>query len=119
MQIERAEWSAEAETGLNLTFRGHAEKVRQMVESEAAELWRINAGESWMVTRLEDVGQGMELNVICLQGRDIHPIVDLIFGVARVNECKFVRFHTQFRGLGRMLNRHGFELEDLIFRARV
>lgn len=114
--FERVAWSEEAERGLDETFReAGADPVRELIDSGQAELWRINRGESWMVTRLE----GNELNVICLQGRDIHPIAEQVIAHARSQGIDSVRFHTLWRGLGRMLERHGFELVDLIYRAKV
>ena len=115
MNIERIkQWTAEAERGLNQTLRDDTEALKQQVNSGIAELWRIN-GDSWMISRVEQYADKNELVVCCFQGKDLLTIGTEIIGAAKEQGLHSIRFHTQRKGLNRLLKPFGFRYLETVY----
>ncbi len=92
------------------------------IQQGIAELWRINGGAAWMITRVE----GSELVVCCLAGRDLLPVCAVLYRAASLRGLSSIRFHTGRRGLARLVNRGGYgaSVEEIrpgerVYRVRV
>ena len=115
-KVERLECFDEtALDGLRDTLLDDAAAIVQMVERGVAELWRINGGESHLVTRIE----GGELVVMCYQGRDAVGIALVVERAARRRGIQSVRFHTNRPALQRLLSRFGFVEIERVYQVRL
>jgi hypothetical protein len=86
------------------------------VERGAAELYEIDAGASYAITRVErDVD---ELVLCAYRGRDVEPFFRVLAARAEVLGLRSVRFHTRRRGLARLARAAGWncELAELVYR---
>jgi len=89
------------------------------VEQGQAEAWRIDGGKAYMVTRIESGTQGHELVVVCFEGRSLRQYAEHIIDKARAAGCGSIRYHTDRPGMGRMLERFGFEVAETVYRALI
>lgn len=116
MKFERVKhWTPEAEAGLVDVLGRHRAGVIADVQAGLAELYRIDEGRTWLVTRLE----GDELVICCMQGRGARELMPYLLQAAQRADCLSVRFHTERPALKRLLAPYGFELAEYVFRARV
>ncbi len=108
--VERAVWSADAEQGLSLTLQQDLQWMRQEVEKGIAQLWRINQGALWVVTR----GELDELVLCCVQGKGLHDFMPFLINQARKQGFKTMRCHTDRKGLLRALQRYGVRQREVV-----
>lgn len=94
-------WCPEADAGLALTLFEDRGSIVDGVCSGRLELWKLNAGAAWMVTRI-DAG---ELIVCCVQGSGLREIARLVYRIARDNHLRSVRFFTERPALAERLLR--------------
>lgn len=110
LTVERWGWCPEAESGLSDTFGDEKELIATLVQRGIATIWRINGGESWLITRPED----KELVIMCLQGRNAPAIIDHIKRTAKAAGFTSLRAHTQRRGLLRMFKKYGAVQREIV-----
>lgn len=98
MKLERINtWTPEAEAGLEKALGQYPEAIKCGVGAGVMELWRINDGESWMVTEL----RGDRLLIWCYQGARLRELLPALQRVASRNGCRGVRCWTRRPGLVR------------------
>ena len=115
MRITRfKQWRPEAERGLDQTLRNDTEALKTQVNSGIAELWHID-GHSWMISRVEDYGDKKELVICCYQGKDLLTIGEEIIKAAKQQGLHSIRFHTQRKGLNRLLKPFGFRYLETVY----
>ena len=91
------------------------------VAAGRAQLWEINDGESFAVTRLEGA-PGMPLHelVVCAYaGRDVRAFAAMVVESARRQGVPSIRWHTRRPALARMLTAYRPELAEYVFRVEV
>ena len=115
LQIKKQVWSEAAIQGLGETLGNDGDILENQVRTGIAELWCIN-GTSWMITRVETLPKRKpELVVCCFKGRDLKPISDAIVQAAKTQGLGSIRFHTQRKGLHRLLRHLNFEFVETVY----
>ncbi len=115
MNFERVRWSWEAVAGLGETMRDCEDLLRAQVERGIAELWRVG-GHSWMITRTEYFPtRKPELVVCCYKGRGLKAATQIILDTAKKQGFSSVRFHTQRKGLNRLIQEADFQLMETVY----
>ena len=116
MEIKKiSRWTKQAEQSLGETLRDDADLLKHQVNNSIAELWCIN-GESWMITRVEHLpGRKPELVVCCYKGKDLNTVGDLILAQAQIQRFGSIRFHTQRKGLNRLLSKFDFQFLESVY----
>jgi hypothetical protein len=104
-------WSLEAERALSRTFNGDLARIKANVDAGLFELWKIDGGRSYMVTRID----GDILTVCCYQGRNLKADAPLIIETARRQGLRSVDFIAKSRGLGRLMRCFGASELGTIF----
>ncbi len=99
MNIEKLRWSDDAAHALAPVMGLDADGIQHDVESGAAELYRID-GTSYLVTRVE----GDALIVCCYIGEDLREAARHIVAAAKRAGLKTVQYHTETKGLARLLD---------------
>lgn len=97
-------WCTQAERALANTFDGELEVIRELVDLGRFDLYEIDDGRAWMVTRID----GDVLTICCYQGRDLARDAPLVIAAARRRGLGELGFLTRRPALGRMLARFGF-----------
>jgi len=92
--------------GLGETLDGYNEYFRQAIDDKECELWDINNGESFCITRLEydSDKQYTVLVVCCYKGKNLKPFVDHITAIADKKNW-YIRYHTKRASLVRWMHR--------------
>ena len=105
-----------AEKGLDKTFRGAKELFRAQIKNKTAQLWQIEH-DSWMITRVEKEGnEKPELVVCCFQGKNLRQVTQKIVSSAKAQGFGSIRYHTQHKGLNRLLKGYEFEPLETVYR---
>lgn len=110
-KLTAAEIAAHVSTAAGQDWRLIAEEI----DSGSCEAWRVNAGEAFMVTRIEH--RTNELVVVCFEGRGLRAVADAIMEQAKHIGCRSIRFHTGRPALGKMMQRFGFDELERVYRA--
>ena len=115
INIERQAWSNEAAQGLGETLSDCEDLLREQVERGIAELWRVD-DHSWMITRTEHLpNRKPELVVCCYKGREINAVTQVIMEAAKQQGFGSIRYHTNRKGLNRLVQDLGFEYMETIY----
>lgn len=115
------QWVAEATTGLVQALRDDLPILREQVNSGMAQLWQIITakGESWLITRVEVIEDQKELVVCCYQGCDVNTVTPVIYQCAEEQGFDSIRYHTQRKGLNRLVKTLGFSEHEVIYRKQL
>ncbi|MGH1438591.1 MAG: hypothetical protein ACRBBR_00660 [Cellvibrionaceae bacterium] len=95
------------------TFGGDEEAVRLDVEEGISTCWQIN--NIYMITRRE----GKTLIIVCIGGEGMREVAQMIIEAAKKSGCTDIRYHTARKGMGRILEKFGAELEECIYRIKL
>lgn len=90
MHAERVPWSNEAEAGLAEAIDPHRDGIASDVIEGRAELWKLDNGQSWMITR----GEGAELVIVAFQGANLRAWMRRLYVIAKSLGYKTARFHV-------------------------
>jgi len=112
-KLER--WTAEAEAGLGDALYRDRDEIASGVDSGALELYRIDGGRSWLVTRV----YGSDIIVCCYQGDRLREVCRVIAKRAAELGLTGARFYTARPGLARLLAEFGFTEQLRMYRARI
>lgn len=114
MHAERVPWSNEAEAGLSQTFNNERDAIRADVNEGRAELWKLDNGTTWMITR----GEGAELVIVAFQGENLQAWMRHLYGIAKSLGYTTARFHTSTPALARLCPYPAVEIER-VYRVKV
>ncbi len=112
-------WLDDATEGLGDTVGDALGLFQQHVNKGIAQLWEVNTnkGKSWMISRAEHPeGQAPELVICCFKGCDLKTISPLIVETATRQGFGFIRYHTQRKGLNRLIVDLGFIPYETVYR---
>jgi hypothetical protein len=116
LTIEKiSRWCLEAERGLCESFGGDRDELVAGVEQGTLELWKLNDGKAWMITR---VSRGV-LVVHCFQGEGLRAIAPAVHRIAQRNGLQAIEFWTARPGLARMLRALRFSPIVTAYRCEV
>ena len=87
---------------LSGTFHGH--DYRADIEKGRCQLWRVNPGRLFIITRIED----RELVVCCAAGRGMVAAAVYLLAAAMNQGLTSVRFHSRRPALARLMRKAGF-----------
>tara|TARA_R110000737_G_C14623309_1_gene493988 strand:- start:2866 stop:3234 length:369 start_codon:yes stop_codon:yes gene_type:complete len=75
---------------------GYDDLFVEQINGNISELWRINSGESYAITRLEtDLLTGRTVFVLCVyKGKNVIQFCDHVLKIAEKNNWS-IRFHTE------------------------
>jgi len=119
MKFIRQTWSQEAVEGLGETLRDCEDLLRDQVNRGIAELWQIE-DRSWMITRTEVfLNRKPELVVCCYKGEQLNAVTQEIMVTAIKNGFGSIRYHTQRKGLNRLVQDLGFEFMESIYHKQL
>ncbi len=110
--IEFQSWR-QASPYLKISMGEDAAYFKQAIETGECKAWRLNHGKAYMITREE----GAELVVCCLEGSGIHQVAPLIINIAKNAGFKGIRYHSKRAGMGRILQRYGFEEVERVYKV--
>jgi hypothetical protein len=113
--FEKREWDAEAERGLSRTLGDYRDEMVRNIRDGVNELYRINGGQSWLVTRVE----GKALVVVCVQGSGLKDLAAVLHQAMQAHGLKRALFWTQRPALARMLKRYGFAAKETLFEMKI
>jgi hypothetical protein len=108
--FERWGWGADAAAGLRDTLAPDGALIAEEVRDGIADLWRIDGGAAWLITRAE----GDELVIVCLQGRGARKIINTVIERARRAGFLSLRAHTKRPGLLRMFEALGVRQREIV-----
>lgn len=102
---------------LGETLDGYADYFKTEIANKLCELWEINNGKSFAITRLEsdEFKQNITMVVCCYKGQDLNEFVEHIITVADANNW-LIRFHTKRPALVRWMKRK-FNFNDVEYVA--
>jgi hypothetical protein len=96
------------ERNLRIAIDSDYKELSSQIKAGIAELWRVNEGEAYAITRLE---KPATLMVCCYQGSGVAGFAQYIVEVAKRNGMTKVAFHTERRGLPRLIKAAGLNVE--------
>ena len=119
--IQYSQWTDKATTGLQQCLRGDLPILREQVNHGIAQLWQVitDKGESWLITRVEMINDLKELVVCCYQGCDVNTVTPVIYRCAEQQGFDSIRYHTQRKGLNRLVKPLGFNEHEVIYRKQL
>jgi hypothetical protein len=109
--FEKRAWDAEAERGLSRTLGDYRDEMVRNIRDGVNELYRVNGGQSWLVTRVE----GNALVVVCVQGSGLKDLAAVLHQAMQAHGLKRALFWTRRPALARMLKRYGFVEKETLF----
>jgi len=95
------------------TFGGDEEAVRLDVEEGISTCWQID--KIYMITRRENT----TLIIVCIGGEGLQKVAPMIIDAAKKSGCENIRYHTARKGMGRILEKFGAQLEECIYRIKL
>lgn len=105
LTVEKMPWCGELHLGVANCLRGNdACYFREAIRSGECEAWRINGGAAYMITRVETEAGKRVLVVCCFEGRDLKEAAIFIRNFGRENGFDHIRFHTEHKGLHRLIS---------------
>lgn len=111
-------WTAEAEAGLGESLRDDRDILKAEVDAGRADIFFVSP-DTWMLTRLDPVtGKAPELVVCCFRGSRAKEITRLIVERAKARGLSGVRFHTNRKGIPRMVREFGFEFVEAVYQVK-
>lgn len=107
-----------ATAGLTHALRDDLPLLKAQVNHRLAQLWEINSnhGKSWMISRVEQHKGQQELVICCYQGCDLKRIAPIIDESAKQQGFNAIRFHTQRKGLNRLIVDLGFAPYETVYK---
>ncbi|MBX2809390.1 MAG: hypothetical protein KTR20_12245 [Cellvibrionaceae bacterium] len=119
--ILHSQWLHNATAGLSHALRDDLPALKQQVNSRVAQLWEITSdhGRSWMISRVEVHNDQQELVICCYQGCDLKHIAPIIYSSAEQQGFASIRFHTQRKGLNRLIVDLGFTPYETVYRKQL
>lgn len=114
--IQHKKWSDQAEQGLSKTLADDKEILKQLVKVGNDQLWEIPDLNSWMITRVEHQKDQKILVICCYQGQAINKVGKAIVAAARAQGFTQLRYHTQRRGLNRLLKDFDFSYHETVYK---
>jgi len=90
-------------------------EIARQVNAGIAELWHFPA-HGWLVTRCEAPADALPVLVlVAAAGRGLREVLPWLLDRARAQGVHRFRAHTEHRGVGRMLARHGFKVQEVVY----
>ena len=91
---------------LGETLDGYAEYFKAAIKYKECELWSINGGESYCITRLEvdKIKNRTTVAVCCYKGKNLEAFVNHLISICDANGF-YIRFHTVHKSLTRWMQR--------------
>lgn len=104
-------WDTDCEYYMQESLKGHADFFKQQVNSGEAQLWEVDNGETYFITRTERDNDNKKVLVICCyEGREVLKVYDLIQESCIRLGFSAIRFHTSRRGMIRFGFSRGFKI---------
>jgi len=115
VNIVSISWNSEMDNVLNVAARGDLEIIRDQVQRGVAMLWKCHSekSEGYVVTRLDP---GPEFVIVAAAGSGFFEFAPEFLKIAR-QQGVTVRTHVQRKGLIRMWNRLGLNVDEYILRG--
>ena len=119
--ILHSQWLDNATAGLSHALRDDLPLLKAQVNQGIAQLWEITShqGKSWMITRVENNNDQQELVICCYQGCDLKQVAPIIYESAERQGFASIRFHTQRKGLNRLIVDFGFMPYETVYRKQL
>jgi len=107
----------EIKMALAVSMQGEDQYFDQAIKQNICELWVINNGESYAITRLEENNEnGITLVLCCYEGKDIDCFSRHIIKIADSNKWA-IRVHTYSKVLKKWcLTRYGFNNPEFVLK---
>jgi len=114
-------WVHNASAGMHHSLRGDLDLLKAQVNQGFSQLWEINTpkGKSWMITRVESLGDQRELVICCYEGCDLKTVAPIIYKSAECQGFNSIRFHTQRKGLNRLVVDLGFIPYETVYKKQL
>jgi len=119
--IIHKQWIHNATAGLHHALRGDLVLLKEQVKQGIAQLWEINSeiGKSWMISRVEEHNDQRELVICCYEGCDLKTVAPIIYKCAECQGFTSIRFHTQRKGLNRLVVDLGFTPYETVYKKQL
>ena len=115
MNIERLSFlTNEIKEALKISLDGNENFFEDEIEKNISELWNINHGESFCISRIEKEDDNIILVLCCFAGKNLDGFAQHVMKIADKNSwC--IRVHTKNRALVRWyLRRYNFNLHEYV-----
>ena len=89
--------------------------LQEDVEKEYAELWEVNGGDAYMITRIDRD----HLVVCCFEGKGVNNVIPHLIASAKQMKLKAVRFHTERLALARLIKDYKPKLTEYVYEIEV
>lgn len=112
MKFVKLEWHLKAEKSLKKSIGNDLEFIKNQVKNKQAGLYSLFGKDFdlYIVIRIEE----LEMVIMCLEGRGLKKAESFILNLAKKAGCKSIRYHSNRKGLYRMLN--NFKEVETIYR---
>ncbi len=105
---------------LKNSLRGDGRILKTQCENGRAQAIHISDGEGidlWSIMRREQKDGYAELVICCIEGKGLRKAAPVIEKWAADNGHETIRFHTQHKGLHKLLN--NFEVQEVVYSKRL
>lgn len=113
MNLVKIPWNTQAENYLVEALGTDAIAIGNQVKEGQAEL--LAGFESLIVTRLEIHETGNILAILAAAGKQAGEHMQKLIDLARLNDCRAIRFHTSRKGLTRLLGEFDFQELERVY----
>lgn len=112
-------WVNEADEGLLVSVNDDYDEIKAQVNSGISKLYKLNDGESWLVTRLETIGSRLELVGLCFEGKNFATWANVIISEARKAGIDCVRFHVKNEAVARLVRFVGAKKRETVYEVKI
>jgi hypothetical protein len=104
----------EIKQALKISLDGNENFFEEEIKKNICELWNINEGESFCISRMEEENNNTILVLCCFAGKNLDGFAQHVMKIADKNSW-FIRVHTKNKALVRWyLRRYNFNLPEYV-----
>ncbi|MDX8400898.1 MAG: hypothetical protein R8K20_11735 [Gallionellaceae bacterium] len=120
LKIERLKrWTHEASENLYVSVGDDEQEIKRQVNCGQANLYKLNDGESWLITRAETIGQRSELACLCFEGRNMAKWAAVIKTEAKQAGFDCIRFHVKNNAVARLVRFTGAKKRETVYEVKL
>lgn len=116
--IINIQWNKNTDDKLKVSAGTDLEIIKNQVNKGIAQLWHCLSknNEAYIVTRIEKLGNGYELCLVCGEGSGFFEFAPVFLNFAREKNISF-RTHTKRRGLIKMWAKLSVNIDEYVLRG--
>ncbi len=116
--LERIErWDTQAESALRSSMAEDRDSLIESVNAGRVELWKVNRGALWLITRVELPER--ELIVCCAEGRGLRQAGHALYRIAQKQGLRGIRFFSSDPRIAMMFRKLGVRAIGTVYRCEL